>query len=103
MFNKNKKGQLARNAVVGITALVITTIIVFVVVSQINGASLLTAGSNAANSATGLAGNLTSGVDNISAKIPTFFTIIAAVLILGFVVLLWRQFQGSGLGAGGSL
>lgn len=99
----NKKGQLARNTVVGIGSLVITLIIAFVVISQITGANLLTANSAEDNATDRLTGNLSSGVNNISTKIPTFFTIIAAVLILGFVVLLWRQFQGSGLASGGSL
>lgn len=99
----NKKGQLAGGTVVGITSLVITAIIIFVVVSQIIGAGLLTANSAEDLAVDGMAGNLSAGVDNISSKVPTFFTIIAAVLILGFVVLLWRQFQGSGLASGGSL
>ena len=100
---KNRKGQLAAGTIVGIVSLIITTIIIFVVISQLTGANLLTANSAEDLAVDGMAGNLTSGVDQISSKIPTFFTIIAAVLILGFVVLLWRQFQGSGLASGGSL
>jgi len=100
---KNKRGQLAKSTVVGITALVITLIITFVVITQITGANLLTANSEESNATTRMVNNLTGGVDQISRNIPTFFTIIAAVLILGFVLLLWRQFQGSGLASGGSL
>lgn len=47
-----------------------------------------------------LSGNFTGGVDNISSKVPTFFTIIAAILIIGFVVLLWTQFRRTGLNTG---
>ena len=50
-----------------------------------------------------MSGNLTGGVDNLSRNIPTFFTIIAALLILAFVVLLWITFSRSGLTEGASL
>lgn len=103
LTNKNKKGQLAKNTVVGIGALVITVIIALVVITQITGANLLTANGAESNATTRMVDNLSSGIDTLALKVPTFFTIIAAVLILGFVVLLWRQFQGSGLGSGGSL
>lgn len=99
---KNKKG-LATQTVVGILGLIFTVIIAFVMIAQITGANLLTANSAEDNATDRLTGNLTSGVDQISAKVPTFFTIIAAILIIGFVVLLWVQFKRTGLMSGGGI
>lgn len=100
MFKKNKKGQLASNTIAGIIGLVFLVVIGFVMVSQLLSANLLTAGSSEAISAGNLSSNLTSGVNTLALKIPTFFTIIAAVLILGFVLILWRQYQASKLTSG---
>lgn len=47
--------------------------------------------------------NFTSGVDNVSSKIPTILLIAAVVLILGILVLLWNQYQRMGLGGGSEL
>lgn len=99
---KDKRG-LATQTVIGILGLVFVVIISFVMIQQLTGADLLTTGSQETNATNRLVGNVSAGVDNVSSKIPTFFTIIAAVLIIGFVVLLWVQFRKSGLmsGAGG--
>lgn len=97
---KNKKGQLAKNTVLGITGLVVTLILVFVVISQITGANLISANTPEDGAVDNMTSNLTDGVNRISEKIPTFFVIIAAVIILGFLVLLWRTFMASGIGSG---
>ena len=47
--------------------------------------------------------NFTSGIDNISEKIPTILLIIAVVFLFGALVLLVRQSQAMGVGGGGSL
>jgi hypothetical protein len=70
-------------------------------VAQLIDANLLTSGSTEDVVARNLSANLSSGVATLSAKIPTFFTIIAAVLILGFVLILWRQYQASKVGGVG--
>lgn len=51
-----------------------------------------------------LSGNMTSGVDNVSSKIPTILLIAAVVLLFGVIVLLVRRSQEMGIGgSGGSL
>ena len=40
-----------------------------------------------------IVGNFTSGIDNVSGKIPTILLIAAIVLILGILVLLWTQYK----------
>jgi len=45
-----------------------------------------------------LIGNFTTGVNNVSTKIPTVLLIAAVVLILGILVLLWRQYQSMNIG-----
>lgn len=97
---KDKRG-LATQTVIGILGLVFVVIIAFVMIQQLTGANLLTSGSTESNATNRLVANVSGGVDSISSKIPTFFTIIAAVLIIGFVVLLWVQFRKSGLLSGG--
>lgn len=41
-----------------------------------------------------LRANFTDGVNNVSEKLPTVFTIVAVVLILAVVVLLWARYMG---------
>jgi len=59
----------------------------------------ITSYSNEEHAATGLSGNLTSGVDNVSAKIPTVLLIAAIVLILGVLAVLvgvWAKMRMGG-------
>ena len=98
----NKKGQLATGVVTGIIGLVFLLVVSFVMIAQLTGSGLLTANSAEDLAVDNLAGNLSTGVGNISSKIPTFFTIIAAVVLIGFVLLLWSLYKRSGLGGGSS-
>ena len=100
MKQMNKKG-LAGEAIAGIIGLVFLVVIGFVMVTQITGSNLLTTNSAEYNASTNLSANLATGVQTIATKIPTFFTIIAAVLILGFVLILWAQYKKSGMGSSG--
>ena len=50
-------------------------------------------------SADDMISNFTSGIGNVSAKIPTVLLIAAVVLILGLLVLLWAQYQKMGVGS----
>jgi len=104
MEKRAKRGQgLIQGLVMGVAALVIAVIIAFVIVSTLNDASLLTAGSETANATDRLVANFTAGVDNVSGKIPTVLLIAAVVLILGILVLLWSQYQRMGIGGKGEL
>lgn len=96
---KNKRGQtggLVTGLIFGVVALVIGVIIAFIIVSTLNNASLLTAGSAEANSTSRLIGNFTTGVDNVSSKIPTALLVAAIVLILailGVLVGVWAKMR----------
>ena len=50
-----------------------------------------------------MSGNLTSGIDNISEKIPTILLIVAVVFLFGALVLLIRNAKQMGVGASSSL
>ena len=99
---KDKKGQtggLVTGLIFGIAFLVIGVIIAFIITSTLNNSSLLTANSAEANATTFLTGNLTSGVNNVSAKIPTVLLIAAIVLILGVLgvlVVVWQKMRMGG-------
>ena len=59
----------------------------------------ITSYSNEEHATTGLSGNLTSGVNNVSAKIPTVLLIAAIVLILGVLAVLvgvWAKMRMGG-------
>jgi len=92
MFKKSKKGQgLVTGIIAGIGGLVITTIVIFLIVSTLNGAGLLTSGSAEQNSTDQMIANFTTGVNNVSAKLPTILLIAAVVILFGAIVLLVKQ------------
>jgi len=103
MFNSNKKAQtggLITGLVFGIASLVIGVIIAFVIVSTLDDANLLTAESNEDNATDDLIANFSSGVDNVSARIPTVLLVAAVVLILGVLALLVGVWQRMRVGGG---
>jgi uncharacterized membrane protein len=72
----------------GVIGLVFLVVVGFVSVSLLLDSNLLTANSAFDNASERLVSNLTAGVDVVSGKIVTIFTIAAAVLILGLIVYL---------------
>ena len=98
----DKKG-LASETMFQIGALVFGVVVLFVMLAQLTGSGLLTSGSAEENASTNLVGNLTTGVNTFANKIPTFFTIIVAVILIGFVLILWVQYKRSGMTSGGQL
>ena len=101
LMPKNKTGGIVMNTVMGVGMLVVGVIIIYTITSTILTAGLLSGGS-LNDSSWGMSGNLTSGVNNVSKKIPTILTIVAVVFLLGALVLLIRTFQGVNLGGGAS-
>jgi multisubunit Na+/H+ antiporter MnhC subunit len=99
---KNKKGQtggLVSGLVFGIAGLVIGVIIALVIVSTLDGAGLLTANGAEDNAVGNLTANFTSGIDKVSAKIPTVLLVAAIVLILGVLAVLvgvWQKMRMGG-------
>jgi multisubunit Na+/H+ antiporter MnhC subunit len=102
MNKKAQTGGLITGLVFGVASLIIGVIIAFIIVSTLTGSNLLTAGSEEANATDRLAGNFTTGVDNISGKIPTVLLVAAIVLILGVLAILVGVWQRMRMG-GGSL
>jgi len=100
--SKHKAGVVG-DLINGTGGLVIMVIIVLVIVSTLLGANLLTG--TYKDTAGNMAANFTTGIDNVSSKIPTILLIGAVVLLFGVIVLLVRQSQlmGIGGGRGGSL
>jgi len=104
---KNKRGQISggllNQLIMGVAGLVIGVIIAFVIVSTLTGAGLLTSGSAEENATNALVGNFTSGINNVSSKIPTVLVVAAVVLIMGVLALLVVIWKRSQLTGGGSL
>ena len=102
MFNKKAQtGGLITGLIFAVASLVIGVIIAFVIVSTLNSAGLLTAGSAEQVSTDALVANFTAGVDEVSAKIPTVLLVAAIVLILGVLALLVAVWQRMRLSGGG--
>lgn len=108
---KSKKGGVVSNTVMGIGGLIIAVVITLVIVSTILGANLLSdtnksavAGNKAINfniSAQGMQGNFTTGLQDVSEKLPTILLIVAVVFLFGALVLLVKQSRAMGIGGGG--
>lgn len=88
----SQKGQVSVN---GVTTVVVSIMVfIFVVfavlygISTLNPSSFFTANSLDANATRDLQQNLTAGISNFGSKIPTAFTVLAVVFILGFIALL---------------
>ena len=100
---KGQAGGLITGLVFGVASLIIGVIIAFVIVSTLTGAGLLTANSAEDNATDRLVGNFSSGVDNVSGKIPTVLLVAAIVLILGVLALLVGVWQRMRMGGGGGI
>ena len=102
LLPKNKTGGVVTSTVMGIGGLIIGTIIILVIVSTLDSASLLTSGSAEDVAVDGLRTNFTSGLGNVATKLPTILTIVAVVFLLGALVLLVRNANSMGIGGSGS-
>ena len=100
---KNKKGGVVTSTIYGVGGLIIGVIVILVIVSTLNSANLLTSGSDEENTVGNLTSNFTSGINEVSTKIPTILLIVAVVFLFGALVLLVRNANLMGVGGGGSL
>lgn len=102
MFKKNKRGQtggLITGLILGIAGLVIGVIVALIITSTLSGAGLLTTGSAEAGAVGNMTGNFSSGINQISAKIPTVLLVGVIVLILGVLGVLvgvWQKMRMGG-------
>ena len=103
LMPKNKTGGIVTDTVNGVGGLIIGTIIILVIVATLLGANLLTTNGLEYNATQNMNSNFTTGLDNISAKIPTILLIVAVVFLFGALVLLVGQYRRMNIGGGGSL
>lgn len=101
---RNKKGQVLNaitGLVIGIMVLIFTIFAVLYGISKLNPSSFFTAGGTDANATLALQGNLTSGVAQLGAYIPTILVILGVVLAISGIVILIayvKRMQGGGVG-----
>lgn len=102
MKSKKGTGQIGEmfNGTIG---LVFSVVVGFVMIGILLGANLLTPDSAFDNATDRLVGNLTTGVDSVSAKIPTIFLISVAVLLLGLIVFLAYRARQAQSAQGGTI
>jgi len=98
---KDKKGGVVTSTVMGVGGLIIGVIVILVVVQTLNNASLLGTDTSESNAVGNLTANFTSGIDNISLKIPTILLIVAVVFLFGALVLLVRNARSMTAQSGG--
>jgi hypothetical protein len=102
----NKKGasdygvSIATGVLMSLFLLVLISIAVLVGISTLNNTTLLPAGSAERNASLSMTANLTDGATIFAGYFPTFFKIIAVVIIMGFIGLLiyvvYRFARGTG-------
>lgn len=97
-----KKGGIVTGTIFGVGGLIIGVIVILVLVSTLNNANLLTTASAEKGAVGNMTANFTSGLDQVSAKIPTILLIVAVVFLFGALVLLVRQASAMGIGGGNS-
>lgn len=104
---KEKGGQTIKLVSGTVLGLVILVFLVFgglFGIATLNPSSFFTANSAEANATANLQANLTEGVSNFGAKLPSVFTIFGVLLIIAGIVLLVfyiRRMESSG-GSGGA-
>jgi len=99
----NKTGGVVTSTVMGVGGLIVGTIVILVIVSTLYSANLLGTGTVENQTVSDMKANFSSGLDNISEKIPTILLVVAVVFLLGALVLLVRNANQMGVGGGGSL
>ena len=100
---KSKKGQIVSGLIGGIAGLVILVIVSLLIVDTLNGAGLSTTGSSSYNASTNMIANYTSGINNVSTKLPTILLVAAVVLLFGAIVFLVQKARQTTQSTGGSL
>jgi hypothetical protein len=106
LFNSmkfSKRGGIVGELIDGTGGLIISVILILVVVSTLLGANLLTANSQEDNATDRMMGNFTSGIDNVSGKLPTILLIAAVVILFGALVMLVQRAKSMNAGGTGTL
>ena len=100
---QNKKGGIVSETIMGVGGLIIGVIVILVITTTLLGAGLLDDDATANTTAYDMQSNFTSGINNISEKVPTILLIVAVVFLFGALVLLVAQARRMGVVGGGSL
>jgi hypothetical protein len=103
-LKRQKKAQtlnIITSTVIGFMILIFMIFAVLFGIAKLNPSSFFTAGSADANATTNLQSNLTSGVSQFGAYIPTVMIVLAVVLVLSAIVLLVLYVRRMQMGAGG--
>jgi hypothetical protein len=98
-----RKGGIVGDLINGTGGLVISVVLILVVLSTILGANLLSVTSTEYNVSQDMYKNFTSGINNVSTKLPTILLIGAVVLLFGVLVLLVVRARAMTMGQGGTL
>lgn len=102
-MTNNKRGGVVGDLINGTGGIIISVVLIFVVLSTLLGANLLATGSIEKNATDNMYKNFSSGIDQVSTKIPTILLIGAVVLLFGVLVLLVARARAMTMGQGGSL
>ena len=100
---KTKRGQIISGLVGGVAGLVILVIVSLLIVDTLQGAGLTEVNSSSWNASNRMIQNFTSGIDEVSEKIPTVLLIAAVVLLFGAIVFLVQRSRSITTSSGGSL
>ena len=102
---KSKKGATGQIGALigGIIGLIFLIVIGFVSLNVLTDANLLTADSAMDVATDSMITNLTTGVTTVGNKIPTLFTIAAAILLLGLIVFLVIRARQTQQAQGGTI
>lgn len=110
MYMNNKRGQmggligLPGAVVIGLLILVVIVIAMFLAFNSLTGSGIFAAGSQSYNDTLNITETTTTGVKAFWQNVPTVFTILGVVLILGALGLLivlvigWARMQGGSRG-----
>lgn len=97
---KRGQFQLPSQIVWGVVGFMLAVIIGLLFVSTLNNGGLFTAGSEEQGAVGNISANLTSGVNTVSAKFPTIFTVVAIAVILAILGVLVVIVKKYGMGGG---
>jgi len=102
LLKKDKKGMgLVTGLIAGVAGLIITVIVTILIVDTMIGAGILTSGGASETAANDMSKNFTTGLNDVSEKIPTILLISAVVILFGAIVILVQRSRAMTAGGGG--
>jgi hypothetical protein len=104
---KNKKGQLGglnltKNAILIMVVIVAIAIVGILVATQLRDSGIFTANTLEYNQTQSIANNYSEGVTDFFGNVPTLFTILFVVVLVGFLALVIYVITRFGGGGGRS-